>query len=300
MLSRADMMGKIQQLYKEGRSVPYLTFMQMFNDLLADQAGLVPEEPSDGLKEQFRAACMGAAVGLFDREGRGEQRLRDFREKIYPYWKARLSPAEFAPYEDIVEGSERRKREAREKERAREAADDRSRELLLKLGLAQDAEAETAPAPAAELPAHLRRARTFGSVDELCAAIRSGDLKADYLPREKAPDLARYPLDEHEVTVRLARAAGQTYVVLTVGVGRGVVPDALERADLFAAETGYMRMADFAYLRKDDEFTCTMSVGPHVTNMTCAADEGNPDAATVRRIQRLHRDLGELAERMRP
>ena len=300
MLSRADMMGKIQQLYREDRPVPYLTFMHMFNDLLADASDIVPEEPGDGIREQFRAACMCAATGVFDREGRGEQRLKEFREKIYPYWKSKLSPEEFAPYEDILEGTERRRhRAAQERERAAQAGDERSQALLEKLGLAAGADEAPAP-PAADLPAHLRHARAFGSVDELCKAIRSGDLRAEYLPREKAPDLARYPLDEHEVTVKVAAAGGQTYVVLSVAIGRNSVPDALERVDLFAAEMGYRRMADFAYMRQDDEFACTVSVGPQVTNMACAADEGNADPATVRRIQRLHRDLGELVERMRP
>lgn len=303
MLSRSDMMGKILQLYKEGRPVPYLTFMHMFSDLLADQHDLVPEEPTDALRETFRAACMCAAVGLFDLEGRGEQRISDFREKIYPYWKAKLGPKEFAPYEDIVEGAERRKRAAEEKALAAQAPDERARQLLQKLGLVPGGAKRPGPPPAADKPAAPKPAApkpggTFGNVDELCKAIRDGDLKAEYLPREKAPVLARYPLDDHQVSVKLARAGGKTYVVLSIGIGREDIQDGAERLDLLAAEMGYRRMADFAYMRKDDDFACTVSVGPHVTNMACAADETDADPATVRRIQRLHRELGELVERM--
>jgi hypothetical protein len=299
MLSRADMMGKIQQLYREDRPVPYLTFMHMFNDLLADAENLVPEEPADGIREQFRAACMCAAVGVFDREGRAERRLKEFRETVYPHWKARLSPEQFAPYEDIVEGTERRKRAEKERQLAAQAVDERSQALLRKLGLAQGPDEAPAPPPA-DLPAHLRRARKFGSVDELCKALRSGELQAEYLPREKATNLASYPLDGQDVTVKLARAKGKTYVVLSVGVGRETAPDGPEVVDTLAAEMGYRRVADFAYMRDDGEFTCTISVGPHVTNTACTADKGNADPATVRRIQRLHRDLGELVERLQP
>ena len=303
MLSRADMLAKIEALYRQDRPIPYLTFMHVFNDLLADPREVTPEEPGEGIQEQFRAACMCAAVGVFDREGRADQRLKEFREKVYPYWKARLGPKEFAPYEDIIAGAERRRRRAAiDQDLAAQAATDRSRELLQKLGLAAAEEEEAPPPPpAADLPAHLWGARRFAGVDELCQALRSGDLKAEYLPREKAPDLARYPLDEHEVAVKLARAGGQTYVVLSVGVGRSGVPDAQERVDLFAAEMGYLRMADFAYMREDGRFVHTVSIGPRATNMACAAAEG--DAAgddAVQRIERLHRDLGELVERMRP
>ena len=43
MLSSADAIGKIQQIYMQGdRQVPYLTFMSVFNELLEDITGTSP------------------------------------------------------------------------------------------------------------------------------------------------------------------------------------------------------------------------------------------------------------------
>jgi hypothetical protein len=65
MLSSADAMGKIQQIYMEGtRPVPYLTFMNVFNELLTDPIKVIPKEPSEELKEGFRAVCMAVNVGV--------------------------------------------------------------------------------------------------------------------------------------------------------------------------------------------------------------------------------------------
>ncbi len=108
MLSAFDPIGKIQEIYREGdRKVPYALFMNVFNALLEDQMEIIPREPTEGLTERFRAACMAAHAGVSDPEGRGPERVREFLENVYPVWRRRLSEEEFAKFDEIVGGQMR-------------------------------------------------------------------------------------------------------------------------------------------------------------------------------------------------
>jgi len=106
-------------------------------------------------------------------------------------------------------------------------------------------------------------------------------------------------MDGFDVAVKLAAAGESKYAVLSVGVGRSTVPNARERIDNAAAEMRYVRVSDFAYLRRNGEFVCTLTVGPNSMNMACAPAEAGAQNDVVRRIALLHRDLGELVERLR-
>jgi hypothetical protein len=300
MRPTVDVIAKVQELYMQGRPVPYLTFMHVFNGLLADPMSVEPRKPSEALREEFRAACMAVNVGILDTEGREEQRAREFREKVYPAWKAALPPAEFAKYDEILRGGlrDKRPRLAHEGQLAVQEGADRSRELLKKLGLVEEAPAAPAAEPV-ELPARMRAPRRFTGVDGLCRAIRGGQLKAQYAPKGQEGEFARYALDGKEVIVKLAEAEGRHYTVLTIGVGRSNVRDAQERIDDLAAGMHYVRMADYAYMRRDEDLVYTLTVGPNVSHMACAATEQGAEDDLVRRIERLHRDLGELVEHMR-
>jgi len=299
MRPKADIVGKVQELYMEGRPVPYLTFMKLLNDLLADPMAVVPRKPSGELREEFRAACMAVNVGILDTEGREDQRAREFREKIYPVWKAALPAAEFAQYDEILQGKLRQKGQRRphEQQPVAQEAGDRSQELLRKLGLALAA--PRAAAEPAESRPRTEGPRRFASVDEFRAAIRSGQLKAHYAPRGQEGEFARYAVGGVEMIAKLAEADGRRYTVLTVGVGRSGIPGAQERIDELAAEMRYVRMADYAYMRRDGGFVYTLTVGPNASNIACAASEEGAENELALRIERLHRDLGELVERMR-
>lgn len=302
MVPRVDVIGKIQQLYMQARPVPYLTFVHVLNDLLADSAQAVPGEPSGELREKFRAACMCVNVGIIDAEGREELRVREFREKLYPLWKSKLPAEEFSKYEEILQGSLREKRRLHADERglAAQQEADRSRELLAKLGLVElEVEPPAAvPAPV-ELPTREAAPALLEGVDELCAAIRAGQVNVEYLEPSPEGELARYRLDDLEVVVKLAQTEEHTYTVLRAEIGRSGLPDAEERIDGFAAEMRYLRMADYAYMRRDEEFVFTLNVGPNATNLACASVQEGTEEDIVRRIQKLHQDLGELVERMR-
>jgi hypothetical protein len=330
MLSNLDMIGKIQQLYREDRPVPYLSFMHMLNALYADIQELEPKEPNDDLREFFRAACMCVNVGVLDTQDRGEDRIREFRDHLVPVWKAKLPPEDFAKYENVLRG---KLRSSSEKNPADVEVDEKADALLKKLGLvpggggrttpeepapqaepAPQPEPEPTPAPEpAPQPAPVIGSGPQGStetqiipgglagvntVDTLLQAIRSGEVVAEYVPREQSEEIGSYAVDGVGVGVKLARTDGRDYTVLRAEIGRSSVANPHEVLDLFAAEMGYVRMADYAYMREDDEFVYTLRVGRESTNIACATVAEAAEGEIARRIARLHMDLGELVERL--
>ncbi len=397
MMPKVDVLSKIEDFYMADRPVPYLTFMNVFNDLLSDPVKVAPKEPSEELKAKFRAACMAANVGLIDTEGREEERLDEFYHKVVPVWDAKLPLAEARELEGIRQGKLREERRREAEERAKAAtrqAETRSRELLEKLGLEgaeleagpkrgrpvpeEEAPAEGAPAgaeavrlpgeepapaepqeepaevefepaeppgrPAAEAegePLHVDfdftpsegeevaeqvagapappvssaqamietsivepppvegRVRRYRNVDELCAAIRARQFDLHYAPRDQAEEFAHYGLDNLDVGVQLAEADGRHYTVLTAGFGRARLGSQAPVLDAIAAEMGYRRMAEYAYMRADGQRVYTLKVGPHKTSIACAAAATEAEKDVLQRIQKIHRDMGELLERLR-
>jgi hypothetical protein len=129
-MSLIDPVAAINKIHREGRHpVPYPAFMNCFNRLIKDLHTLEPKPPSEDLKEFFRAVCMGMDLGIADPGHRGEDRRREFYERIYPVWKASLAEEEFQRYQDILEGKSRREQERqREQERDREAREREERQ----------------------------------------------------------------------------------------------------------------------------------------------------------------------------
>ncbi|MGD2175932.1 MAG: hypothetical protein PVJ27_11060 [Candidatus Brocadiaceae bacterium] len=298
MLSSVDPIGKIQQIYREGtRKVPYTMFMNVFNELLADPSELVPREPSPELRERFRALCMAANVGVADPEGRGDERVQEFLEKVYPVWRDELPAEEFEEYERIVEGRMRERFRGARQEGAPEveapAGAGESARLLKRLGLVEGEPEEEAAAGAGE-----PLAEVFGSVDRLIAAAKDGRIEPRLTTRQEDEEWTRYRLGDHEVSVKLARTDGQLYVVLGTDVGYEGVPEAGVRITDIAAEMRYVRMSDYAYLREGEEATYTLKVGPRRATIASGLDADTPPRDLLVQIQRLHRDLGELVERI--
>jgi len=329
MLSSADPIAKIQQYYMDGRwEVPYLTFMGVFNELLEDPVAVKPKQPSSALREAFRACCMAVNVGVTDREGRGDERVAEFRDSVLPVWRKAMPPEQFARYEDILSGQMRQRaqdeRGAAVQEPGPEIEDEdedvtgevetptpgsaKASALLRRLGIASDAEQAEPPAggapaaPAAETPqeAATREAATgeFSSVDALVMALRSGAKPIEYAPRGVSGEFAHYAMDDLTVTVRLAEAEDRTYTVLTARVGHGDDEEAGAAVTDLAADLGYVRIRDFAYIRETEDLVYTLKMGPDTTSIACATSAAAEDETVVLRIQRSHRDLGELVERL--
>ncbi|MFO7958483.1 MAG: hypothetical protein R6X33_15450 [Candidatus Brocadiia bacterium] len=311
MLSFADPIGKIQQIYMEGdREVPYTTFMTVFNELLIDKVKVVPKEPSEELAEVFRAVCMAANVGVIDREGRGERRLEEFREKVLPVWKETLTEEQWEKFERILSGRMRRKaRGEPEREEVPTAPDEKEAEVLARLGLLgrerapatveQPEAAATEPEPEEEAPVEAEPLPdVFPSVDALVEAIKEDRLEVQYTTREESEEFASYRLGDREVSVMLARADDKVYAILKAPVGYEDLPGGEEDLEEAALAMRYAHMRGHAYMREDEDLVYTLRVGPHTINMACALAHDSSDRAVVLQIQRLHRDLGELLERL--
>jgi hypothetical protein len=335
MLSNLDIIGKIQQLYREDRPVPYLSFMHMLNGLYEDLQELKPREPSDDLRELFRAACMCVNVGVLDTQDRGEDRIEEFMQHVVPLWKAKLPPDDFAKYENILEG---RLRSPAKQGPAGGPVDAKAEALLAKLGLVPGArpqpqpeepaalepaeeepvaEAPLAGAPEPEprpepqpalVPDEVSRASVetqvlpggVDTIDGMLQDIRLGKVSSQYVPRQQSEEIGSYLIDGVKVGVKLAQADGRNYTVLKAEIGRAGVPNPRELLDLFAAEMRYVRMADYAYMREDDEFVYTLRVGRDSTNLACATAAEAEEVEVARRIAKLHMDMGELVERLQP
>jgi len=312
MLAQVDPIGKIKQLYMEGRPVPYLTFMHVFNALLADPVGVKPKEPGDWIAEPFRAACMACNVGVFDTEGRAEERVEEFRTKVYPYWKSKLSPAEFRRYESIYSGKARE--EVTLGVTIGKVSNPKANALLERLKLVKADDSGTvritpgkqtraaagAVGGAAEgegKPA----APTFADVDEMCRAMHSGELKVEFAPMTVKQEFARYRLGDVTVGVRLVwgkQKDRKNHALLTAAFGYAGIADADARLDKAAAEMGYTKRAAHSYVRWDDDFGYTLKVGPNMTNIACSAVAAGAIENALLRIRKIHRDLAELIERL--
>ncbi len=355
MLSSADAMGKIQQIYMEGaRPVPYLTFMNVFNDLLEDPIKVVPKEPDDELKERFRAACMAVNVGVYDTEGRGEDRVREFKEKVLPVWQAALPADEFAKFDGILEGSMRAKfRDESEKRAAADTVSEsgslKTSELLRRLGIAPEegqeaAPAQTQPEPGPELeidvtpkapakeeavfelegadafelespgggaleepetsevfpPSAEGLPRVFPSVDEMIQAVRDGRLHVQFRAREDMTPFARYRLGTHQVEVRLVDGNTRNYVIGAILVGYGSLPDGEDAMDDMATEMGYSKTDGLTYRRREGDFLLRIRAQADRIDMPCGYPKGDGADVVAQQIQKIHRDMGELLERLEP
>ena len=353
MLSSADAMGKIQQIYMEGtRPVPYLTFMNVFNDLLEDPIKVVPKEPSDELKEKFRAACMAINVGVHDTEGRGDARVREFKEKVLPVWQGALPADEFGKFNDIIGGGMRAKFRDESEKRAgadtvSESGSLKTSELLRRLGIAPqegegaaqaepgaeeepDVEIDVTPkapskdeaifelenADAFELEAPGGGAleepesseifpsdaedlpRVFPGVDALVEAVRGGRLHVQFGAREDLSPFARYRLGDYQVEVRLVDGNTRNYVIGAVSVGYSSMPNGQDTMDDIAAEMGYNKTDEVTYRRREGDFLLRMRVQADRIDMPCGYPKGDGAAVVAQQIQKVHRDMGELLERL--
>jgi len=345
MLSSADAMGKIQQHYMDGsRPVPYLMFMHIFNELLDDSVRVVPKEPSDELKERFRAVCMAVNVGVHDSEGRGDARVREFKEKVVPVWREKLSAEEFDKYQDILGGGMRAKFRKEETTAAAdtvaESASSKTSDLLRRLGITPAGEEGTEPAEAesgldrelevSEEPLSLTDAAekafelgspegsaleepeelevpmpaqegipdVFGSIDELIAAVRGGQLPTDFGPRQDMTPHSRYRIGDHEVEIRLVTGNTRNYAIGAVNCGYAQLANSEDLVDDIANEMGYRKSDEFTYRRREGDFLLRIRMLADRLDMPVGYPKGGGPDILIQQIQKVHRDLGEVLERM--
>jgi hypothetical protein len=311
--------GKITDMYKEGEGeVPYLTFMHVFNDLLRDPMAIEPKEPTEELKEKFRAACMAAGMGVLDPEGRAGQRVKEFRENIVPVWKGFLEEEEFRETQALLRGEALRRRRERQRELEESQFDlerptnEKSSALLARLKLIdtdeepdqQDEKKDTGkvratgaprPAPSAVPPAEPEG--VYESMSSLGRAIRGGQVELTATD-DSGHELGVYRLNTHSVSVKLARASGQVYAVLTANAGTEDISRGPAAIDDIAEQMGFIKMAPQAYMRKQENRVHTLKAMEKKVSLACAVSEDDLDEKIVSLLNRLHWDMGELLERI--
>jgi len=280
----ADAVGSITKMHREGfHRVPYQVFMTCFNKLVRDPAKVEPYQPSEELKQYFRAVCLAIDAGIADPMGRGEDRKREFYERIYPLWKQRLPQAEFQPYQEILDGRlrerlererlEQQQREAEEARRKREQAlavrPDEDRHALfqqLTEAALKEAEAEETAGEEATVmmvgPAPERR-----NVEELATAVSEGRIPIWYGTPEGKKPYAYYYFRKKKVAVQLVKTR-HTYCLalryprgFAKRVGAGVI---VKRR---MEEWGYRERKPFSFFKAQYFFTLRARIGNTSTNI---------------------------------
>lgn len=286
MLSHIDQVAKIQQMYREGTGpVPYATFMSVLNHLLADPNTLEPKPPDDDLRPCFRAVCMAAATGILDPEGRGEQRIQEFMDNVYPAWREELDEDEFREFEKII--GERTEQAAGGMEVEAEGTTEESTALLRRLGLTEEEEPEV-PQP-----------EVFDSVDELVEELRGQELPLERTSWAEKEELAHYRIGRYQVTVALVEEE-DLRLRLAVGFGYSHLDSPVERVAEIAHRMRYHRIDDFEWRRAQNDTTYILEVQPANTSVICSLPADSSDERVLLELQRTHRDLGELAESLKP
>jgi len=272
--------------------------MNCFNRLLKSPPSLEPNPPSEDLKEHFRAVCMAIDMDISDPGGREEARKEEFYKHIYPVWKEALPEAEFQRYQDILDGTtrkratqekeERRRLEAEEAEKRREEAAAKAAQEDEGMGLAALSQAalEAEEAMDAGPRRRLRRraprppatggpgvleegvpAPVLDSIDELIDAVAEGELRVEYSRRSARRPFAHYRFRDENVSVQLVRTSNSYYLLVSYPLGFSELPGAAEVVNAVMTSMEYEQTGPFAYEKKQGELAFRVSLGAHSTNL---------------------------------
>jgi hypothetical protein len=249
---------------------------------------------------------------------------------VLPVWQAKLPAAEFTKFSDILEGGMRAKFRKDDEKRAAadtvtESASMKTADLLRRLGIAPEEKEEApqatpkAPEPEEEAfeletpegmileepdtsevfpPSQEALPRVFPGIDGLVEAVRMGRLPLQFRAREDMTSFARYRIGEREVELRLVEGNTRNYVIGAVAVGYSRLPGGEDMVDDMALEMGYRKTDDQTYRRREGDFVLRIRMLADHLDMPCGYPKGGGAGITVQQIQKIHRDLGELLERL--
>ena len=322
-----DPVASINRVFLEGtRMVPYPLFMTCFNKLLKEPSKLDPRQPSEELKEYFRAVCMAIDLGIADPSGRGEDRKKEFFNSIYPVWKQGLPESDFQRYQEILGGivrrhrleefEEARRRQAEETRKAMgeaaEAAAKPGRPLFADLTSAaleaDEGDQPAAPAPGRRAapgpplsrPAELSELEAaaiddYNSIDDLVDSMSGGETKMiEYSDRTHRRPFARYVFQGENVTIQLVKSGNSYYMLMSYPRGYVRLPGAAEAVKETLTGMGYQQLGPFFYERIQGELAFKVNVGAHSTNLAEKRSFPFTIAALTRAMEQLHGTLDDV------
>jgi len=303
-----DPVGSITRMHREGfRKVPYPVFMTCFNKLVKDPSEVEPLPPSEELKEYFRAVCLALDAGIADPLGRGQDRRKEFQERIYPVWKQGLREAEFRVYQEILDGKlrerldrERREQQQRDADEARKRREepqaarsqDEKHALFERLTQAALKEAEAEEGGGEEITAVvIGPAPEHHSVEELAVAISEGKIPIWYSPPEGKKAYAYYLYLKQKVAVQLVKTRHTHCVALRYPrgfakrVGSGLIVKRLME------EGGYTERKPFSYFKEQYFFTLRLRIGTTSTNIVQQRHPEFTVQGLAQAVRALHAEL---------
>ncbi len=140
--------------------------------------------------------------------------------------------------------------------------------------------------------------RVFPTVDALLEAVRSGRLHVQFRAREDMTPFATYRLGSQEVEVRLVDGNTRNYVIGAVPVGHSSLPQGEDAMDDIATEMGYRKTDGDTYRRREGDFLLRIRAQADRIDMPCGYPKDDGADVVAQQIQRIHRDMGELLERI--
>ncbi len=321
-----DPVRTITNIYeREIREVPYPLFMRCFDRLVADFPDPTPAAPSAALKKYFRAVCMAVQRGIADTEGRGEDRTREFLEKICPVWEKSLPKPEFAEFRKILQGGmkraesrsgdnaagERPEAGARDGEQCRALYADRVHRRFERAfqdalreqeheggeGIADGPEEHAgsdAPGYASDTPSEAIEVPVFESETQLYDAVLTGKKRVNYTDAREKKSFAAYMLGNKIVQVRLLRTPRSFYLDLAYPEGFTETDDADRWIIAVTSRLGYSEVGDMEYRLEGRNFNFSLKFGARSTHLACRTDKELSARAFAKALRELDNHLNTI------
>ncbi len=330
MAKRADPVASIRKIYNEEiRAIPYPVFMRCFDKLLVNPPEPKPTAPSEDLKKYFKTVCMAVERGVSDTERRGEDRIREFYDHVYPVWKDSLSEDEFKGYQDILDGKVREEKKRRERQmqesfdefqevrkkrdpgashlRFEKAMQDALREEERREGRQEpnDRPSEkTTPEEQGELErkggdGEKMEVPAMDSAKQLSEAILSGKVPIRYTEPENKNPLAAYYSGDKYVTLRLVRTRRSYYLYLNCSGGYSQREDAQQRVLAITSQLGYEEKDDFRYNMQGKNYTFKLKIGEKSTHLACRTETPLSREAFAKAFDQLNAHLEKIEDAFR-
>jgi len=301
----------VRNIYLEGMSyVPYPTFMRCFNKLLEDPSTVKPREPSEELYRTFEAVCMGISAGIRDEMNRGEERKKEFYEKIYPVWGRKLSSAQAQRCQMILDGTLKEGEAAEQKEKEQQF---KKAEEALSAAI-RDAEVKTKfkrGGPAAEEPQVMEgkaeqeappaeeetpspgppASPVYPNLYAFMESIESGALHIRYGTKGDKVPFATYMMKGKKVTVKLIHAGTSYYLILTYASRHQAGDPLARRLGMCMEKRGFTAKSDYAYYKQHRGHVYMVTLGKGVVSVALKCPEPFKPPSLARAVGVLHKLL---------
>ncbi len=332
MANLSDPAKTIERIYQdEIHEIPYPVFLKCFDSLCIQPPKPDPAEPTEELKNDFRAVCMAAERGVADADSRGEDRIKEFYEYIYPAWKEQLREDEFQEYQDILDGKLKenidKKKESDNSDMISSLEDISSEEgeeeivnfesmhskfeKVMQQALEEEdgkvrqedsyVNGETATEGEAEKSEEspISEQEDAGvpvlqSAKHLSQSVLSGKIPLSYTDMKDKKPFSAYWFEDEKVMVRLVHSERSYYLYLTFPVGYVAREDSEERILAVTSRLGYSEVTDHDYRLVGRNYSLRLKFGPKQTHLACRTEAALTPKTFAKALDEINKHLLEI------